>query len=296
MLCSAATLAQPGQSAALAASAAPPGEPELAPVSGVVSVADGPAFVLIRRVSLSSAGRGAVLAPGDIIETQPGAFLVVELRVGDGVGALVGIGPATRAYWRERGPSPTFGVLAGWIKVDTQSAARPAEVRTEGVRLAADSQSGVYVLHAGVEADEVFHESGAMTVSIPATPGGGAPSPANEWVSSNSAGAIQRRLGPGVAFAAALPAPLRDPLPMGVATRLRGAAEPQFIREVAYEDICDWLDGPRSWRQGFITRFRPRLKDRAFFSQLDAHLRAHPEWAPLLHPPPALRSPQPANP
>jgi hypothetical protein len=34
-----------------------------------------------------------------------------------------------------------------------------------------------------------------------------------------------------------------------------------------------------------VRRFRPRLKDPAFFQALDAQMTTHPEWAPILHPP-----------
>jgi hypothetical protein len=36
----------------------------------------------------------------------------------------------------------------------------------------------------------------------------------------------------------------------------------------------------------FVRRFRGRLKDRAFFSAMDARLSLYPEWTRILHPPP----------
>ena len=82
-----------------------------------------------------------------------------------------------------------------------------------------------------------------------------------------------------------------------MSARLHGKAEPKFVRDLSYEDVSDWLAAPRRWRQGFIMRFRPRLKDPVFFHALDTHMSAHPEWERILHPPPPIDTlPAPAEP
>jgi hypothetical protein len=84
-----------------------------------------------------------------------------------------------------------------------------------------------------------------------------------------------------------MPVQFRDPLPEGpVGGAVVKVTEPKLIRDVSYADVADWLTIPREWRTGFIRRFRGRLKDRAFFSAMDAHLSSHPEWTLILHPPP----------
>jgi hypothetical protein len=259
-----------------------------APASAVVSVADGPPFVLIRGTLVRTATRGAYLGPGDLIESKPGSLLMLEFSAGTAVGAIVAIGPSTRAYWMEGRSVATLAVLEGWIKVDTVSSAQGTDFRTVGRRLGAASGAGVYVLHAGDEVDEVFHESGVMTLWVQKPDGSGtsASSGPSEFTSRSKTSAAQTRLGPGAAFLSTLPAAFRDPLPVGMSAKLRGKTEPQAIRDVAYEDVADWLAAPRDWRRGFIERFRPRLKDPAFFHALDAHMSAHPEWNHILHPPP----------
>src|ERR1019366_6393623 len=93
-------------------------------------------------------------------------------------------------------------------------------------------------------------------------------------------GVVQTQWGPGADFGDALPAAFRDPLPLRMSAHLSGNADPVFVREVAYEDVRDWLAAPREWRRGFTERFRPRLRDPAFLHTLRAHLSAHPEWGP----------------
>lgn len=101
---------------------------------------------------------------------------------------------------------------------------------------------------------------------------------------------------PAAPFVAAMPVAFRDSLPkspLGAAGTQ--AAEPKVIRDVTYADISDWLTIPRDWRTGFVRRFRGRLKDRAFFSAMDARLSLHPEWTVVLHPPPPPAPPASAS-
>ena len=100
------------------------------------------------------------MSPGDLIETRPDALLILEFSSAGGSGALVAIGPSTRAYWMEHDDIATLAVRRGWVKVDTLSSAKGMEFRVEGARLGAASDAGTYVVHVGEEADEVFHESG----------------------------------------------------------------------------------------------------------------------------------------
>ncbi len=268
-----------------------------APTSAVVSVAEGPPFVLMRGTKVASAARGAYLSRGDLIETGSDTLLILEFTSAGGTGALVAIGPSTRAYWMEHEDIATLAVRRGWVKVDTLSSAKGMEFRVEGARLGAASDAGTYVVHVGEEADEVFHESGSMTLRVQTPDGGGAGvfSKPNEFSSRGDAGEVQTRPGPAAAFVAALPLAFRDPLPPGMAAKLHGKADPQVIRDVAYEDLADWLAAPRDWRRGFIERFRPRLTDPAFLRALDAHMSAHPEWKRVVHPSPAA-APRPERP
>jgi hypothetical protein len=264
-------------------SAATPG-----PMTATVSVAEGAPFDLIRGSAMLAATKGVSLSPGDMIESQPDTFLILEFRCGSAVCAVAGMGPSTRAYWMDRSEGPTLAILRGWVKVDTLSAAQNVAFKVQGTRLGAASGAGTYIVHAGDGTDEVFHESGTMTLWVQKPDGSGASrvSKQNEFASRTGSGDVQVQPRPGTAFSNALPAAFRDTLPPGMSARLHGKTEPKFVRDVSYEDVSDWLAAPRRWRQGFIVRFRPRLKDPVFFRALDAHMNAHPEWERILHPPP----------
>ncbi|MGC1522046.1 MAG: hypothetical protein WA803_10950 [Steroidobacteraceae bacterium] len=256
------------------------------PTSAIVSVVEGPPFSLIRGVTIYTSTRGVVLLPGDVIESSTGNLLILELRTGAATSAVVAIGPVTRAYWINQPGGATFAVLDGWVKVDTASVTAAADIRTVGTRLGAASDAGTYVLHAGDSADEVFHERGAVTLWVPAAGGWeSAPSNPSEFAARTQGTALRTQIGLEPAFLRAMPSAFRDPLPLGMSASLHTAVEPQALRDVAYEDVANWLTAPLEWRRGFTHRFRPRLKDPAFYHALDAHLSAHPEWAPILRAP-----------
>jgi hypothetical protein len=265
----------------------------------IVSVAEGAPFDLIRGSAMYAATKAVSLSPGDMVESSPNTFLILEFRCGAALCAVAGMGPSTRAYWMERSEGPTLVVLRGWVKVDTLSSAPGVSFKVQGAHLGAASSAGTYIVHAGEGTDEVFHESGTMTLWVLKPDGSGTSrnSKPNEFASRTGGGEVQMQPRPGTALINAMPAAFRDPLPTGMSARLHGKAEAKFVRDVSYEDVSDWLAAPRRWRQGFIVRFRARLKDPVFFHALDTHMSAHPEWERILHPPPPSdMAPAPAEP
>jgi hypothetical protein len=264
-----------------------------APTTAIVSVAEGAPFDLIRGSAMFAATKAVSLSPGDMAESQPDTFLILEFHCGAAVCAVAGMGPSTRAYWMDRSEGPTLVVLRGWVKVDTLSSSPSVAFKVQGTHLGAASSAGTYIVHAGEGTDEVFHESGTMTLWVQKPDGSGTSrtSKPNEFASRTGSGEVQIQPRPGTAFNSALPTVFRDTLPTGMSARLHGKVEPKFVRDVSYEDVSDWLDAPRRWRQGFIVRFRPRLKDPVFFRALDTHMSAHPEWEHILHPPPPSDTP-----
>jgi hypothetical protein len=256
------------------------------PALGLVSLADGEPFTLIRGYRLLTASTGVTLLTGDIIETRPGNLLVVELAGG----AVAAIGPSSQVYLLDRSEVPTLVLLRGWVKLDTLAAGNPVLHRVLGVRLGAASQAGTFLVHAGDAADEIYHESGSMDLIV-RTGAGSGPSRAsqpNEFFVRSGLGALATRPGPDATFIAAMPVAFRDPLPHGLSRRFEGkGAEPKLIGAVGYDDVSAWLAMPRDLRRGFVERFEPRLKDPAFVAALDAHMGNHPEWEPVAHPPSA---------
>jgi hypothetical protein len=254
-------------------------------LSGVVTVADGEPVTIIRGDRLMTGSKGVTLQAGDFVETPRGNAVVVELRDG----AVVAFGPSTKVYLVDRADAPTLVVLRGWLKADVHGPGNPNLHRVFGPRCGVASGQGVFVLHVGDREDEVFAEAGAMTVLLPNKAGGRTEreTKVNQFLVAQERGVIAVEGRPSAAFIAAMPIAFRDPLPAALSKANRFApAEPRPTREVDYADVQDWLTMPHEWRPGLLERFRGRLKDPAFLAGVEAHLTRHPEWAPILHPPP----------
>ncbi len=260
------------------------------PTAEIVRLADGPPCFLVRGVQLFRAREGALLRTGDLIATGPGTtLLILQFTAGEAPGAIVAVGPSSRLYWMDRPNRVSLAVLTGWVKVDTLAPGQNLLLEAQGPRLGAASAAGTYVLHVGDAVDEIFHESGSMQLWARSAEGlrTGVASGPSQFSRRSADDPVRTRRGPDAAFVDAMPPPFRDPLPFGVAARPHAAAEPEWVRDVAYDDVAEWLAAPRDWRPGLVRRFRPRLKDRAFLRALDADVRVRSEWAPILHPPPA---------
>jgi hypothetical protein len=249
---------------------------------GVVAIADGERFTIIRGAAVETATKGVTLAAGDIIETGTGAFLAIEMPGG----SLLGIGPSTRLYLMQRTDTPTIVVLSGWVKVDIRSKAAP--IRVLGPRMGVQSRQAVVVLYTDQRTDEVFDETGSGTLLIrdDAATRTGRETQTNQFFVREERSDPVTQPRPAADFVARMPIPFRDPLPEHASAKLNKKASPQVVRAVDYSDVESWINMPRDWRWGFITRFRGRLKDPAFFAAMDAHMSQHPEWHDILHPPP----------
>jgi len=262
------------------------GKPAAPSFGGVVSIADGEPFTIVRGTSLNTATKGVTLVAGDMVGTAAGAFLVVEMQGGN----LLGIGPSTQIYFMQRSAAdtPTLVVLKGWVKADIPTGSKSPPVRVLGTRLGIQSHQGVMLLYVDERSDSIFDEQGSGTLLLrdeAATRTGKETAP-NQFFVRQERGDVISQPRPSPEFVAAMPIPFHDPLPENASARLKKTTTPQFVREVSYADVQQWLNMPRDWRAGFIPRFRGRLKDRAFFAAMDATMAQHPEWQPILHPPP----------
>lgn len=263
--------------------------PPVVEIRGLVSIADGEPFTIIRGDGLWTGARGATLVAGDMIETGSGAFLVVEMQGG----SLVGIGPSSQVYFLQRADVATLVVLKGWVKADIRAKANSGAMRVVGTRLGIQGQQAVVLLDADERSDEIFDEQGSATLLLrehAATHMDKETKP-NQFFSRAEHAAVILQPHPSAAFVARMPIAFRDSLPEKAAASLKKPVEPKWVRNVTYSDIESWFTMPGDWRAGFIGRFRGRLKDPAFFSALDAHLAVHPEWASILHPRPRSERP-----
>ena len=263
--------------------------PPAVEIRGLVSIADGEPFTIIRGDTLWTGSRGATLVAGDILETGSDAFLVVEMQGG----SLVGIGPSSQVYFLPRADVATLVVPKGWVKADIRGNENSRAIRVVGIRLGIQGQQAVVLLDAGERSDAIFDEQGSATLLLrdrAATRIDKQTKP-NQFFIREEGAAVILQPHPSAEFLATMPKAFRDPLPEKASANLKKPGEPKLVRNVTYSDIQPWLTMPRDWRAGFIGRFRGRLKDPAFFSAMDAHLALHPEWASILHPPPRADRP-----
>ena len=253
---------------------------------GMVSIADGEPFTVVRGTSLNTATKGVTLAAGDMIGTGPGAFLALEMQGG----SLVGIGPSTQIYFMQRSASdtPTLVVLKGWVKADIRTGTKSPPIRVTGTRLGIQSHEAVVLLYVDERSDSIFDEQGSATL-VPrdeAASRTGKETQTNQFFVREERGDVITQPRPSSDLIAKMPVAFRDPLPEHASAKLKKTVALQPVREVSYSDVQQWLNMPRDWRTGFIGRFHGRLKDPAFFAAMDASMAQHPEWQPILHPPP----------
>jgi len=248
---------------------------------GTVTLAE-KTLTIIRGATVLHAAEGVRLRPGDILESGGVGFVQLELAGG----TVVALGPSTHMMILAQRPKtlPELVLMKGWLKGET--APGPDTYCYASPQLAATNREGAVVLQASGDKTEIFVESGAANISKVSSDGTLA-SPvtakAGQFFSRQGAKEVAISPRPDPHFVEGMPGPFRDTLPSRL-SRFPNAVEPQAEHEVTYSEIQPWLRINRTWRKGFVERFRPRLKDPAFRTQLDAHLRDHPEWRPILHP------------
>jgi hypothetical protein len=179
-------------------------------------------------------------------------------------------------------------VLRGWVKADVRTGPKVPPLRVLGTRLGAETHQGVVLLLADARTDSVFVEQGSAQILLreDAATKAGRQASANQFFVREEHADVITQPRPSSDFIAKMPVPFRDPLPEHASAKLKKQVSPDVVREVNYADVQVWLAIPKDWRAGFVPRFRPRLKDPAFFAAMDSHMAQHPEWQLILHPPP----------
>jgi hypothetical protein len=147
--------------------------------------------------------------------------------------------------------------------------------------------SGSTIVHAGGGMEAVFAEEGEQQVARVDEKGktGAVLKLGAEQYAGLEAGKPQPVAGrPPRAFVAALPPGFRDHLARAPDVADAGKVQPKKQREAAYADVDEWLASALPARRRFVARFRPRLSDADFRTQLDRTLGQSPDWKPVLHP------------
>ena len=254
----------------LAAAAADP--------AATLTLLEGPAG-LVRGVTRYALVEGVRIQSGDIIET--GANAIAEIEFPDGV--AIALGAATRmlavSVPRGKDSAGDYHVMAGALKVSGVSKA--ARLRITFPAFTLQPAEGVAVIIARGDDGSVFIESGAARLAAgPVT------------LNLKSGEFYQRKGGqkgavaprPSQAFISAMPKAFFDPLPSRMARFKEREAQPKRVDEVSYADVESWLKAPPAIRRLLVARFEPRVSDPRFRAGLEANLRFHPEWDPILYP------------
>lgn len=211
-----------------------------------ISVAEQPVR-LLRDTTFYSAGRGAQLQPGDIVEAGRGTLQLEAPHC-----CTLALGPASRIYFKTGKPFDLV-LLDGWLKVQAP-AGGAARISAGGLQL---SSSGTFVLHAGAGKAELFVETGDPGVTD--LQAGKASPPArvaHEQYAARSAGQPLKVLPrPPKEFIGAMPRAFQEIL---LPVAVKGAAPvPRLERRAAFADVAPWLETEPALHQALQRRFFP---------------------------------------
>jgi hypothetical protein len=243
---------------------------------GRLTVREGMVHV-IRGTSVLRAAEGMGMHVGDIVETPDAAFAQIELSGG----TVIAVGPATKMYFLGHAARATEVVLlSGWLK--GQNAAGSGAYKYLTPLMSFTTRDGTLVLHILPSQSDVFVESGSANLSAESR--GGQLLKGGQFVSRlpHKPPVLSARM--SSEFTAAIPVPFRDTLPARYSRFAGKQVEAPRDHDVTYSEVAEWLAAPLAWRRGMVSRFEPRLSDAAFRSSVEAHLKQHPEWDPVLHP------------
>ncbi len=246
----------------------------------VVTLLEGPA-ALVRGTTRYALAEGVRVRPGDIIEVSEKGLAEIEFF--DGAALALGPGARMLSIVASRGKSATgdYYVTRGAMKISGVKQGETIRLVTPVFTVQPGDGSAVLVL--GAADGAVFVEGGAVRITEPAVKGV-APAPAvlksGEFYArkADQKGALAAR--PPQSFISALPRTFLDPLPSRLARYKEREIQPKRLDEVSYAEVEDWLKAPPDIRRPLMPRFRPRLADPAFRSELIANLKSPPGVGP----------------
>lgn len=256
----------------------------------ILTILEGSA-TLVRQSSKFGLVEGARLQPTDIVDTGATSFAQIELK--DGV--RLGLGASTRVMLapagRGLGDARVY-LLQGWLKV-TQPGANPAAGQVITPRITASAFVGASVMLTDPAQFAVFVEGGALHSAERE----GAETPlalkSGDFASSPAGEKLAQARRPSAEFLDKMPRQFRDPLPARAQLYKDKDIQPRPQGEVGYDAVAGWLQAEPAIRLPLLDRWRGRLKDQAFRAGVIANFSRHPEWRPVVFPPPP---PKPAAP
>jgi hypothetical protein len=245
---------------------------------------------IVRGAAVYKAVAGTIVQKDDLIETGDGAAQVEAPG-----GAIFALGPQTRVHVSSlamdaRTPAE-LQLLQGWVKLASKSGAR-AQVWTGAFQ--ASFGSGALIVSSKPGKDALFADEGEQLVARldeKGKPGAPVKVPPEQFAFALAGQALVVQPRPARDFLSEMPPAFRDRLST-VPASVKGARLPASKeREADFADVAPWLTSSLPVRKSFVARFRARLKDPQFRSQLEQALGKDSEWKAVLNP----AAPKPAQ-
>ena len=260
-----------------------------APRAPLVTMLDGDA-TLLRDGTRFALAEGVRLQAGDLLATGPGTRL---LRVEFPGGLGLAFGPDSRAMLTpDLGNDMRGGVylLTGWVKL-----AAPAGVSGAVRSRVADTDTtgATLILAVQPEAAQAFAETGPSRVQPRAPDAPVQALKSGEMLTLPTGGKPVLAKGASPAFVQAMPRTFMDSLPSRL-DKFSAEVPPRKLGEMSYADAQPWIDAEPPLRRVFAERWRRLAAVPQFRSGLVEGLKSHPEWTPILYPPPPARAPSAA--
>lgn len=253
----------------------------------VLTMLEGEATLII-GARVYTAARGARVPAGALVETDAKTGL---LRLEWADGSALDLGPGTRvmvrpALARSAGASARaarFYLLQGWAK--------HSQSTDSGGQLSAAFEvapfKGVMLSQVDEAQAVLFSEAGGA--SFTARRGGGNASTLRAGEAATIAGTAAPQLmpRPAAAWLQQVPRAFRETLPLRAA-QFTSSPAPALQPRAAlnYASLQPWLSAEPALRRAFPARFAELLSDRNFKEAVNSRLKHHPEWEPVLRPPP----------
>jgi len=265
-----------------------------APAPALVTILEGEASVL-RETLRFAAAEGLALRADDIVVTGS-ATRLVRIELDDG--RTLDLGPATQLMLLPRSlardGAPAAYLLQGWAKLTMPAPGAGAPATATLATPKGDAARIAGTLIASVAADRLwlFAESGSAELQR-RRDGRGLQQPLKDGDSyllpAQGPGTLART--PPPELRGQVPRAFIDTLPRRSARFAGRMVEPSKAVEVAYAEIAPWVNGEAALRPAFVQRLTPRAKDNGFRNALVAEMKLHPEWQPVLFPPPPKKPP-----
>jgi hypothetical protein len=256
----------------------------------LLTIVDGEARVTDGTRHLE-ATEGQRLSPGALIDTGRRAGLV---RIEWPDGQTVDLGPDTHLMLSPAAVAPNpkaVYLLSGWAKLSSGATQPVGGLVTPGADLS--GFKGVAVVLVAPGESLVFAESGALQMR---ERGGAKAGPAQALKAGeaylragSSAPSVTQR--PPPELLKRIPRGFRDTLPLLAPKFKDKDVNAPPLPLPSYTELAPWLTAEVPLRREFPRRFAARAQEAPFRAELVAHLASHPEWEPVLYPPP----PKPAS-